>query len=243
MTQSPLRDIPLQSWMLPLLLLLAFGSGAEALIYEIVWFQLLEFVIGSSAVSLAVILATFMGGMCLGSLIFPRLVSPRHNPLRVYAAMEFGICALGILLLFLIPLVGRVYTAWTGYGKAGFLLRGVAAAACVLPPTLLMGATLPALCRRFEVSPDGVSWMGFFYAANIAGGVFGCLLSGFYLLREFDVVTSTLAAATLNAIVAGIALLVVALEQPSGNERIVSSDSDVEESPQSLVVCVAIAVS
>ena len=53
------------------LLLLAAGSGVAALIYEIVWFQLLELVIGSSAVSLAVLLATFMGGTCLGSLIFP----------------------------------------------------------------------------------------------------------------------------------------------------------------------------
>jgi spermidine synthase len=58
------------------LLLLCFGSGAAALIYEVVWFQLLELVIGSTAVSLGVLLATFMGGMCLGSLILPRLVSP-----------------------------------------------------------------------------------------------------------------------------------------------------------------------
>ena len=38
---------------LPLLLLLFVGSGCAALIYEIVWFQLLQLVIGSSAVSLA----------------------------------------------------------------------------------------------------------------------------------------------------------------------------------------------
>ena len=54
---------------LPALLLLFIGSGCAALIYEIVWFQLLELTIGSSAVSLAVILATFMGGTCLGSFI------------------------------------------------------------------------------------------------------------------------------------------------------------------------------
>src|SRR6185295_12880161 len=110
MTQSPLRDIPLQSWMLPLLLLLAFGSGAAALIYEIVWFQLLELVIGSSAVSLAVILATFMGGTCLGSFILPRLIPARHHPLRVYAAIEIGIGFLGILVMLLMPFVGSVYT-------------------------------------------------------------------------------------------------------------------------------------
>ena len=52
---------------LPILVLLFVGSGCAALIYEIVWFQLLQLVIGSSAVSLAVLLGVYMGGMCLGS--------------------------------------------------------------------------------------------------------------------------------------------------------------------------------
>ncbi len=59
----------------PLLLLLFIGSGCSALIYEIVWYQLLQLVIGSTAVSLGVLLATFMGGLCLGSLAVPRLIS------------------------------------------------------------------------------------------------------------------------------------------------------------------------
>ena len=69
------------------LLLLSAASGAAALIYEIVWFQLLELVIGSTAAALGVLLATFMGGMCLGSLLLPRIQTRKH-PLRVYAAIE-----------------------------------------------------------------------------------------------------------------------------------------------------------
>ena len=61
----------------PALLLLFVGSGCAALIYEVVWFQLLQLVIGSSAISLGVLLGTFMGGMCLGSLLLPRYVSAR----------------------------------------------------------------------------------------------------------------------------------------------------------------------
>src|SRR6202163_2749123 len=118
------------------LLLLRFGSGAAALIYEVVWFHLLELVIGSTAVSLGVLLATFMGGMCLGSLILPRLVSSGRHPLRVYAAIEIGIRILGILVLRLMPFVGSVS-----------ILRGVIASAVLVPPTLFMGATLPALSR------------------------------------------------------------------------------------------------
>ena len=73
---------------LPALLLLFIGSGSAALIYEVVWFQLLELVIGSSAVSMGVLLGTFMGGMCLGSLLLPRFMPADTHPLRMYAWLD-----------------------------------------------------------------------------------------------------------------------------------------------------------
>src|SRR5918996_1085279 len=99
---------------LPALLLLFVGSGCAALIYEIVWFQLLQLVIGSSAVSLGVLLGTFMGGMCLGSLLLPRYIDASQHPLRVYAYLEIGIGVIGLLLLFGMPLIAGVYTSWAG---------------------------------------------------------------------------------------------------------------------------------
>lgn len=195
---------------LPLLLLLFVGSGCAALIYEIVWFQLLQLVVGSSAVSLGVLLGTFMGGMCMGSLALPRLVSRRAHPLRVYAAIELGIGVCGILVLLGMPAVGHIYTAFVGYGLSGILLRGVIAGICLLPPTLLMGASLPAIARWVETTPQGVSWMGFFYAGNIAGAVCGCLLAGFYLLRVYDLATATGVAVLLNVTVAAIGVVLAA---------------------------------
>src|SRR5687768_5493233 len=188
------------------LLLLFVGSGCAALIYENVWLQLLQLVIGSSTVSLGILLGTFMGGMCLGSLLLARVVSARHHPLRVYAWLELGIGGLGILVLLLMPVVGGLYTAWGGDGLTGLLVRGAVAAICLLPPTLLMGATLPAIARWVETTPKGVSWLGFFYGGNIAGAVFGCLLAGFYLLRVHDMVVATLVAAVINFAVGGIGL-------------------------------------
>src|SRR5215212_5079250 len=187
---------------LPALLLLFVGSGCAALIYEIVWFQLLQLVIGSSAVSLGVLLGTFMGGMCLGSLFLARVISPRHHPLRVYAYLELGIGAIGVLLLFGMPLLGGIYFHWGGGGVAGILLRGAAASICLLPPTLLMGGTLPAISRWVESTPEGVSWLGFFYGGNIGGGVIGCLLAGFYLLRVYDSAVATFVAVGVNVLVA-----------------------------------------
>ena len=186
------------------------GSGCAALIYEVVWLQLLQLVIGSTAVSLGVLLGTFMGGMCLGSLLLPRLVSARWHPLRVYALLELGIGAIGLAVLFGMPYVEQVYTHYAGHGLPGILLRGAVAGACLLPPTLLMGATLPAIARWVETGPLGVSWLGFFYGGNIAGAVFGCLLAGFYLLRVYDMATAIYVAVALNVAVAAIALVLAA---------------------------------
>ncbi|RPI55176.1 MAG: SAM-dependent methyltransferase [Acidobacteria bacterium] len=214
---------------LPVLLLLFVGSGAAALIYEIVWFQMLELFVGSSSVSIGVLLGTFMGGMCLGSFLLPRYISPRHHPLKVYALLEIAIGTIGLLLLLVLPLVGHVYTAWGGYGVTGYLLRGLVASICLLPPTLAMGATLPAVARWVQTTPTGVSWLGFFYAGNIAGAVMGTLLAGFYLLRVFDMSTATYVAAAINFAVGGLGLLVAARTPATAGVR----DSD--PNPGSLI--------
>jgi spermidine synthase len=226
--------------LLPVLLLLFVGSGCAALIYEIVWFQLLQLVIGSSAVSLGVLLGTFMGGMCLGSLALPRVVSARHHPLRVYACLELGIGFIGIMVLLAMPLVGGLYTAWAGSGLVGILLRGVAAAVCLVPPTLLMGATLPAIARWVETTPEGVSWLGFFYGGNIGGAVLGSLLAGFYLLRVYDSATATYVAVALNLTVA---LLALALARATPHEAVAREPENVGRARGSWAVYVTIAIS
>jgi spermidine synthase len=230
---------------LPALILLFVGSGCAALIYEIVWFQMLQLVIGSSALSLAVLLGTFMGGMCLGSLVLPRWISPRHHPLRVYFWLELGIGLLGIVVLFAMPAVGRLYTSLVGHGMPGILLRATVCVICLLPPTILMGATLPAIARWIETTPRGVAWLGLFYGGNTAGAVIGCLLAGFYLLRVFDTSVATYCAVALNVGVAGLALLLArATPRPTDNaERPANKGGVVTARPGSTLVLVAIGLS
>jgi spermidine synthase len=155
--------------LLPALVLLFVGSGAAALIYEITWFQMLSLVIGSSAISLGVLLATFMGGMCIGSIALSHVVSRQAHPLRVYALLEIGIAISGASILLLLPFIGTIYAAIGGEGVTGVAIRAILAAIFLLPPTMLMGATLPAIARWVEATPRGVSWLGFFYGGKIAG--------------------------------------------------------------------------
>jgi spermidine synthase len=153
-----------------------------------------------------VLLATFMGGLCLGSLLFPRLVPARSNALRVYAVIELGIAVGGIVVLRLVP-------------SFSALSRGPVASACLLPATVLMGATLPALSRQADIAKGSVWWLGAFYGANIAGAVLGCLLSGFYLLRQYDVTIATYVGMGINFLMATMALALSAAARAPAAER------------------------
>lgn len=236
---------------LPVLLVLFAGSGCSALIYEIVWFQLLQLAIGSTAVSLAVLLTAFMGGLCLGSVGFPRLRVTWH-PLRIYAVLELGIAFFGLAVLPAISLLNRVYFAGAERGMADMLLRGLIATICLLPPTVLMGASLPALARWIGSTPRGVSWWGWLYGGNTAGAVFGCLFAGFYLLRIYNMAIATYAAAAINAGVALISLLLASrtpasadLSDPAEAENAGNASVEVSEpaSPAAWTIYAAIALS
>ena len=84
----------------------------------------------------------------------------------------------------------------------------------LLPPTVLMGATLPAIARWVESTPRGVSWLGILYTANIVGAVFGCLLAGFYLLRVHDMAIATYVAVTINLSLAAVAFVLAWWTEP-----------------------------
>lgn len=189
-----------------MLLALFVGSGCSALIYEVVWFQQLGLVLGASAVSLAILLASFMGGMCLGSVALPLLIPSRCHPLRVYALLELLIGICGVAVLWLLPEVGRLY--WSlGLGTHDLWMRSVVSIVLLLPPTVLMGATLPVIARWVATSREGLSQLGLFYGANTFGAVLGCLSAGLFLLPYFDVATATYVAATINTVVAFLAFV------------------------------------
>jgi spermidine synthase len=206
----------LHNRLLPVLLALFAASGCAGLIYEIVWLQLLQLVIGSNAMSIAVLLGTWMGGMCIGSLVLPRMIPTSQNPLRIYALLELATGVCGILVLFGLPLLQNVYVAGVTSGVPNAALRAICCAICLLPPTILMGATLPLIARWVESTPAAAAWWGYFYGSNIGGGVLGCFLAGFYLLRVYDMSIASYLAAAINFIVgaAAFGILGVVGDQP-----------------------------
>ena len=189
----------------PFLLILFFASGTAALIYELVWFHLVTLVVGASSLSIAALLASFMGGMAIGSALLPRLVSATLHPLRVVAVLELGIGLIGAVVPFLLPYIQAGYLTAIGHGYSSVLLRTTVCAVALLPPTILMGATLPAISRWTSATPQGASTVGLLYMANIGGGAFGTVLAGFYLLRMHDTMVATGVAVAINVLGAAFA--------------------------------------
>src|SRR5215470_14121126 len=86
-----------------------FASGAAGLVYQVVWTKLLGQLFGYSAYAVATVLAVFMGGIAVGSALFPRWWPDHRGGIRLYAWMEFGIAATALVSLAGIPLVGELY--------------------------------------------------------------------------------------------------------------------------------------
>ena len=221
-TEAPAKTPAL----LPVLLLLFGASGCAALIYEVVWYQQLQLSIGATSVSLGILLATFMGGLCIGSMWLPRVTLKQH-PLLVYAALEAGIGLCALVVHGLLPVLNQVYFAGAEHGLGGMLSRGLLAAVVMLPATILMGASLPAIVRWIEATPVGVAWWGFLYGGNTLGAVLGCLIAGFYLLRVYDMAITTYVAVAINLVVAAVSVILSKVTPPvSGSTPVAEGTSE-----------------
>ena len=210
-----LSRIPLHD----LLRALFVASGCAALIYEVVWFHLLRLVIGASALVGWDRAGELHGGDVPGQPAVHTICPAHKDPVRVYGFLEIGIGVFGLVMPLLLPAVRFIYIGLVGYGPLGIALRAIIAAFLLLPPTALMGATLPAIARRYARGRHGMSALGGLYAANTFGAVVGCLLSAFVLLAVFDVWVATFTAVALNFAIGALALVAQPEGSASGRSR------------------------
>ena len=194
-------------------------SGAAGLVYEVVWSRLLKDVFGVTAYAVAAVLATYLGGLALGGWLLGSRADRQPNPLRFYGILELGIGAaalLGTLLLrFLEPFHDAAAVRLAPGSPALLLIRVLLASLVVVPPTFLMGATLPAMTRAFVARAESVGReLSLLYALNTAGAVGGSLLAGFVLVRAVGVHPTLWVAAAANFAVGAAALALSTGSEP-----------------------------
>lgn len=210
------------------LFLLFFLSGAASLIYEVVWMRDLTLIIGATTYAVATILSTFMGGLALGALLFGRWADRFSRPLLIYALLEVGIGLYALVIPSLFGAARTLYVLLYGLDLSHPSLsftRALLAGLVLLPPTVLMGGTLPVLAsflirRRGEIGRS----VGLLYFVNTAGAVVGCTLAGFLLIEHLGLLGTTRIAAATNFTLAVIAVAVDRiLRQPMGAAQRTSS--------------------
>lgn len=196
-----------------LLFLAFFSSGSSGLIFQTVWIRMLTRLLGATTPAVTTVLVVFMAGLALGSAMAGRIADRLRRPLVAYAGLELAIGGAGCLASFVVIRgLGGFYVRaydWVGGSPAAVLAaRVLFALLCLLPPTVLMGATLPLLVAYVtRLSRQFQAGLGWLYAVNTFGAVAGVLITGFVLLGQFGETVSLAVAAALNAAAAGLAIL------------------------------------
>src|SRR5262245_37073138 len=176
---------------------LFFFSGFAALIYQVVWMRQLSLFFGSDVYAAAITLSVFMGGLSLGSALAQRFIGSVRRPLLVYGLIEIaiGIYAFffGNILSSFGPLLEHVYRTYFEARPLIYQFARIGVAAIVLlPPTTLMGSTLPLIVQSFVRSDNELGrFGGKFYSINTLGALVGTLFGAFVLMPFGGVTNST----------------------------------------------------
>ena len=194
--------------------LLTFATGFSGLVYEVTWQRFLATLLGSHSEATAAVLGLFLGGLALGYAGFGRISrrlvlrsegdggSATARLLRTYGIVEagIGIYALAFPTLFsgIQALSGLLPDLGDG---AGFAIDVGLAGILILPPTTLMGSTIPLLTQALPRGlEDATRVHAIIYATNTAGAFAGALAAAFVLLPALGLVGTLVAMAAVNAI-------------------------------------------
>jgi spermidine synthase len=176
--------------MVILLLAATAISGGASMVAEIAWTRALALVLGSSVYAFTTMLATFLGGLALGSIIFSRLGKGRSPRTWVLGLMQMMV---GLLILATTPYIEylpNLYLWLFRYYTQSYLIILLAqlavAVVIMFIPALLLGASFPLLLQvlssRGLGDSFGARWVGRAYAVNTLGAITGSALAGFLFM-------------------------------------------------------------
>lgn len=193
------------------LFLLFFLSGISGLVYESLWSRYLKLFVGSAATAQILVLALFMGGMSLGSLLAGRMSARIKRPVLAYGAVEglVGLYALAFPTLYAGVTRLCYDTLFPAVGGGGVgVVKWTAAALLIIVPCTLLGTTFPlmsvGILRRDRERSGEI--LSFLYFSNSFGASLGALVTGFFLVPRLGLPGTLAAAAALNLGIAAVCL-------------------------------------
>jgi spermidine synthase len=191
-------------------------AGGVALGYEVVWSELLVQFLSTRSQAFAVMLATYLVGLALGSWLFARLGGPGRDPWVVLGLLLAGAGASALAIVALLgpwlPDAQAFAGMWamraTGRETVEVSARfAVAAAVVLLVPTTFLGAAFPAAARLVTSAHEVGRGVGATLAFNTAGGIGGTLLTGFVLVPALGLIRSLGVLGVAGALLGAVAVL------------------------------------
>ncbi len=184
-------------------------SGGASLIYQVIWARHMTLVLGGTARGVAMVLATFMLGLALGAIAIGRYGDKVRGPLRLYGVLEIGAAVTGLAVTALAAHLPSLHAS------SHYSLVALAALALLVVPTVLMGATLPAMLAYVDrVGEKPAKALGPLYSANTFGALAGAALAGFVLIENLGLWGAACVAAALE-VVAGVCAIALDRTPPA----------------------------
>ena len=192
-----------------------FISGAAGLVYQVVWMRYLALFLGNTGYAVVAVLVAFMGGLALGNAWLGAKADRVRRPLAFYACLEVGIVFYALLFPYYYDFCHQSYLGLAKYFRPGgsslLALKFGFSLLTVLPPTILMGGTLPVMTalvtRSLAELRERVATL---YFINSLGAVLGCFLADFWWIPTMGLHYTLIAGATMNLAVAAAAWFVSA---------------------------------
>lgn len=167
-----------------------FGmAGAASMICQVGWTRGLVLSFGSSIYCFSLILAAFLAGLGLGSLLYGRMLGGRRPAIAHLIGLQLMIAALGAVLLFAIgrlPLLGAFLVSSFGHNYASLVaVQFVVVFLLFLLPTVAMGMAFPLATHLYNSQISGLGkTLGQVYGANTLGCILGSFAAGFWLIPQ-----------------------------------------------------------
>ena len=219
-----------------------FLSGFAGLVYEVAWIRQAALLFGSTTFAVSAVLAVFFLGLAIGAYLFGRVGQRTSRPLILFGYVEIGLGVLALISPYAFDFADFLYgIAYRMLSDAPFLrftIRLLLVALVVLPPTVLMGGTLPLFCRQYSRNSGRIARaVGLLYGVNTLGAALGCVATGFVFLPDLGLRGAVYIGVVCN-ILSGLVVRALSIARDDVVSSSAASRAVSDRLPQSSVVFV-----
>lgn len=201
-------------------------SGFASMAYELCWTRVLALCLGSSVYSFALMLASFLTGLALGSLVIGWISKRIQINFYLFGITQvlvaffviWGINTFDQMPFYFLQLFAVVGKSAQIFHVAKFILASL----IILPPTIFIGCTFAIITQLLNRSSATTGkTVGQAYFINTLGCIAGSVVSGFILVPWIGIYKTLMAMVVINFLI-GVAILIVSQERFSLRQAVLA---------------------